>query len=425
MSGEAFSLPAAAPVEALERLAQVKQELERRRLELNTLFDIGKALNERFERGPILDLLLLTMLGQLAVSRAMVYLVEGDRLRAAAARGVTAPQILDLGPDEMGDLDGIVRAAAGGTTLARWLEAQGFTAAVPMSMRGELQGIVCLGRRVGGLPLGLEHDEFLSTLGNLAAAALEHARLFAERLSARRVEEELQLARTIQAGLLPRALPDTPELEIAAISLSSHEVGGDYYDVLTLADGDVRIAVGDVAGKGVPAALLMANVQASYRALRDEPDEVDLMTRLNRVTHENTDLPRYITFVSGRVGLSEEALTYVNAGHNPPYLLRPGGQVESLCEGGLILGVFPLARYVSSRVAFRPGDLLVLYTDGVTEAMNPEGDLFGEERLLQVLEESFGLGAGEVLARVQQAVDDFAAGAPQRDDLTLLVVRRR
>jgi sigma-B regulation protein RsbU (phosphoserine phosphatase) len=424
MTRDPVQPPYATAAEAMQRLEQVNRELDRRLQELNTLFDIGKALNERFEREPILDVLLLTLLGQLAISRAAVFLVEAGALRFAAARGVSELAGLELGPEVLEEIPGVVRADPSGSELARWLEAQRFVAAVPMRIRGQLQGLFCLGRRIGGLRLGPEHDEFLLTLGNLAAIALDHARLFAERLAARRIEDELRLARSIQAGLLPRALPEVSGLQIAACSESSREVGGDYYDVLSLPDGDLRIAVGDVSGKGVPAALLMANVQAGFRVLSGEPDETKLVERINQVTHENTELPRFITFVTVRLRLRASRLTYVNAGHNPPYLVRHDGRVEELSEGGLILGVFPHSKYSAAELGFGAGDLLVLYTDGVTEAMNSRREQFGEERLIALLSDCRGASAAEVLGHVRAEVDRFAAGEPRHDDLTLLVVRQ-
>lgn len=409
----------------VEDVAQVNLELDRRLQQLNTLFDIGKGLNARFEREPILDLLLLTLLGQMAVSRAAVFLKDKQGLRFAAGRGCSGP--VDLGDAASGleALEGPVRGGDASGPVQRWMEAQKFSTVVPMHLRGEMQGLICLGRRPAGRGVGTEQDEFLLTLGNLAIAALDNARLFAERLAARRLEAEMQLAQSIQTRLLPRELPVSPIFDIAAVSVSSREVGGDYYDAVELADGDLRIAIGDVSGKGVPAALLMANVQAGYRVLRDEPDEAALMARINRVIHENTDLPRFITFVTARLHVQKAELRYVNAGHNPPYLLRASGAVRTLTEGGLILGIFADSAYESESVAFESGDVLVLFTDGITEAMDADDQEFGEERLLQVLVEARELPAAEILARVRAAVDVFAAGAPQRDDLTLLVVRRR
>ena len=235
-------------------------------------------------------------------------------------------------------------------------------------------------------------------------------------------EHEIAEARAIQEGFLPKEIPQLAGYEIAAAWQSARVVGGDYFDVLPF-DGEMcGLCIADVAGKGLPAALLMSNLQAAVRGLASPslPPE-DLCTRLNALLCRNIASDRFVTLFYAQLDGPSRQLRYVSAGHNPPFVLHRDGSHERLCEGGIVLGVFANQPFKSGTVQLQSGDRMVLYTDGVTEACNSDDEEFGEERLLQVLQQDPARSAIEIQKNILQAAAEFSRGSWQ-DDATLLVV---
>src|SRR5690606_2991852 len=216
--------------------------------------------------------------------------------------------------------------------------------------------------------------------------------------------------------------------DLAALALASRHVAGDYFDLLPLSGGRLLVAVADVSRKGAPAALLMAHLQALLRlpaqALEGAADLAAATARINRVLRENTEPTAFITFFWGVLEVATGRFRYANAGHNPPRLVRAGGAVEPLEAGGLILGVLPHVRYEEGEALLAPGDLLALYTDGVTEALSPADEEYTEDRLDAALVRHRARAADALLAAVRDDVRAWADGRPFGDDLTLLVLKR-
>ncbi len=238
----------------------------------------------------------------------------------------------------------------------------------------------------------------------------------------RRREQEISEARAIQQGLLPKEIPQLPGYEIACAWQSALTVGGDYYDILSFGDEGLGLCIADVAGKGLPAAFLMANLQAAVRGLASPSLTPDaLCARLNALLCRNTTGDRFITLFYAHLDGASRCLCYSSAGHNPPILLRGDSSCERLDEGGGVLGIFPDQTYVKGTVQLEPGDRVVFYTDGVTEANNPAGEEFGEERLLALLREHRASSAGELQKMILAAADGFSGGH-WHDDATLLVL---
>jgi sigma-B regulation protein RsbU (phosphoserine phosphatase) len=239
-----------------------------------------------------------------------------------------------------------------------------------------------------------------------------------------RLEREMEVARNIQMELLPKTFPDVPGLDLFAFSVPARHVGGDCYDIIELGGGELAITIGDVAGKGTPAAILMANVQAAVRALSESGVPVRrLIGRVNNLVHRATEDSGFITFFYCVLDTTTGVLRYVNAGHNPPCVLRADGGKEYLDRGGVVIGIMPGVEYEEGEIVLRPGDDLVMYTDGITEAMNPDGDMYGEDRLEDVLCAHRKATAREIEERVYTNVKDFTAGAAQADDLTMVVIK--
>jgi phosphoserine phosphatase RsbU/P len=235
-------------------------------------------------------------------------------------------------------------------------------------------------------------------------------------------EHEIAEARAIQEGFLPKEIPQLPGYEIAATWQSARVVGGDYFDVLPFANEVLGLCVADVAGKGLPAALLMSNLQAAVRGLASpsvSPEE--LCARLNALLYRNMASDRFVTFFYAQLDGRSRALRYVSAGHNPPFVMHEDGSHERLREGGGVLGVFATQTFVPGAVNLRDGDRLVLFTDGVTEAHSTDDEEFGEERLLAVLQQNRQSGAQQIQKQILLAASDFSKGH-WHDDATLLVL---
>jgi serine phosphatase RsbU (regulator of sigma subunit) len=253
--------------------------------------------------------------------------------------------------------------------------------------------------------------------------ALERERQAAQE----RLERDVHIAEQVQSRLFPQVLPDVPGLECHGICLPARGVAGDYYDFLMLEPGRIGIAVGDVAGKGLSAALLMASLQGALRSFAsvDHGDPAALAGDLNAQMYALTEVNRFATFFWAVYDEPRRALTYTNAGHNAPMLLRTGGALDRLQAGGPPLGAFAGVSYRQERLTLSAGDLLLVFTDGITEAPDPAEQEFGEERLERVLREHARRPLVELCQRIIDAVATFEAGAPQQDDITIVVARAR
>jgi serine phosphatase RsbU (regulator of sigma subunit)/pSer/pThr/pTyr-binding forkhead associated (FHA) protein len=297
--------------------------------------------------------------------------------------------------------------------------------AVPLQTNEQVIGLIYVDSPTLVREFTVEDLNLLTVMANVAAIRIEHARLAEIEEAERILAKDLEQAAIIQRQLLPAAAPQLPGLELVGYNAPCRTVGGDYYDFLTYEDGRIGIALGDVSGKAMPAALLMTSLQARLRVLAEQPTDVaDLITRLNRHTAVNCPSNRFITFFFALVDPRTGEIVFSNAGHNPPLLARGDGSVERLEGGGLIMGLFPQATYEAVTARMCPGDLLVLFSDGLTEATNAAGDEFGEESLIDILRANRNRTAQEVAEAVTNAVCEFAAGAAMADDLTLVVLRK-
>lgn len=412
----------------IEALQQVNRQLDRKIQELNTLFDLGKEFSALLDPDKVVRLLVFSLMGQIGVSRYLICLKEGPDMRVVASRiEGPAPQgeLLDMlagmkSPVNVADI--VVRNTVDPRAA---LVALGMMVIVPIQLQGESKGLIVLGEKMNREPFVRADLDFLSALGNLAIISIENARLFKETIEKQKLEDELLIAREIQKGLLPSVIPTIPGIDIAATNISSKQVGGDYYDVISLADGRSIIAIGDVSGKGTPAALLMANLQATIRALVPLNLTLSELTeRVNDLMCQNTGGNKFVTFFWGVIDPSKRTLTYVNAGHNYPYLLHADGSVDRLEKGGMILGVMKtFVPYEMAAITFRDNDLLVLFTDGVSEAMSKDAVEYGEERLEALLHANAQETPQAITERIHEDILLYTKGAPQSDDITMMVVK--
>lgn len=297
--------------------------------------------------------------------------------------------------------------------------------AIPLQTNEQVLGLIYVDSPTLVHEFTSEDLNLLTVMANVAAIRIEHARLAEVEEAEKILAKDLEQAAIIQRGLLPSRAPVVPGLELAGYNAPSRSVGGDYYDFIPYPDGKIGLALGDVAGKAMPAALLMTSLQARLQVLAEEiTDVAELVTRLNRHTAANTPANRFVTFFFVLLDPASGEFVYCNAGHNPPYVIRADGTLEALEGGGLILGFFPQARYQSFKGTLQNGEAIVIFSDGVTEATTAENEEFGEERLKEALIAHRKQNAGEIVQAINTAVTAFTAGAPASDDLTLVVVRR-
>jgi phosphoserine phosphatase RsbU/P len=296
--------------------------------------------------------------------------------------------------------------------------------AVPLQTRDKVIGLIYVDAQRLLHTFSQEDLSLLTVMGNIAAARIEQARLAEVEHSERMFAYELQQAAEIQARLLPAEIPQIPGLEVARLNLPCRTVGGDYYDVLTQGDR-VALLVGDVAGKGMPAAIMMSNLQARLRTLAPlELSPAELVSRLNHGVAEGNPGNRFVTLFYCVFEPSTRTLTYCNAGHNPPLVIGANGRTDHLEGGGPVLGLLRSVIYDTKRIRLGVGDVLVLYSDGVTEAnrANSEEE-FGEERLAEIVHANANRPTQMILNAIIEALYDWTAGAQFADDVTLLIAR--
>ena len=383
-----------------------------------------RPLNELFE--VIMDLSMEAVLA----GRGVLMTLEGEKLQVKAARGAgfkISSMVRDRVLKDKESL--LVRDAQMDNSLREQksivLQRVRSFIAVPLQTQDRVIGLIYVDspdliREFTREDLGL-----LTVMANVAAIRIEHARLNEVEAMERALAKELEQAAQIQMGLLPTESPKVAGMDIAGKTLASRTVGGDYFDYLTFPDGRVGMIVGDVAGKGMPASLLESSLQARVQVVFADGDNLaEKINRVNKATAASCPDNRFITFFMTVANPVTGELVFCNAGHNPPLLVRAAGDFTELKGGGVMLGILPAYKYQEFREHMSPGDVLVLYTDGVTEASNAAGDEFGEEKLCALVTSLRDRPAGEIVDAIHNAVFEFAQGVPQGDDITVVVARK-
>ena len=296
---------------------------------------------------------------------------------------------------------------------------------VPLRWRNENLGLVLLGEKITGTEFTSEDVTLLNNLGSQMGVSLQNALLLRDRLKVARIEEELNLAHQIQQTFLQSDFPSLPRCEVYAVNLPSRQVGGDYYDVVGAPDGSFLVAIADVAGKGVPAALLSSMLQAAIRTqARSVESPAAILRNVNALVYRSTAVHQFATFFLAHVSADGRRMTYCNAGHNWPALLRRNGEREWLKCGGTILGIMEDVAMEEAAFDLHAGDVLVFYTDGISEATNVDGELYGEERLVEFVSGLPPALHPEAIAQaILREVERHLGRLEAQDDRTLVVLR--
>ncbi|SMO82941.1 SpoIIE family protein phosphatase [Gracilimonas mengyeensis] len=407
-----------------QELRLINRKLDRKVHDLHTLLELSKDFNMMVDQQDIARTFKFAMLGQMLIRTFFFALeVEGEKSVVASSGLKEQPSEREL--ERLFELDDVFRCDEAEHNCP-FLEKNGLKLVIALRFQNEKIGVVGVGEPANKATYGEEEVNFLQSLGNLALLNIQKTYLLKERIEKQRMEEELNLAKTIQQGLLPSPLPTIPGFDLDASNVSSYQVGGDYFDVVETPDGGHVLAIADVTGKGVPASLLMANLQSMLHALA--PIDVTLpeaTSSINDIIYENTPADKFITFFWGKISDDGSRFDFVNAGHNPPLLFRKGeDSPRQLDAGGVILGAMPsMTPYDTSSLEFQPGDVLVFFTDGVTEAMNPDQtEEYEEERLKACISKNLDKSSSEIMQAIVDDVQNFSDGI-QYDDITLMVLK--
>jgi sigma-B regulation protein RsbU (phosphoserine phosphatase) len=297
---------------------------------------------------------------------------------------------------------------------------------VPLLVKNRLIGILAVFNKKDNAPFTEDDKRLLSIIAAQSGQILENARLYETEKSLISMQEEVRLASNIQLELLPKKFPDIAGYEIAGRSIPAQMVGGDYFDFIPMADNRLALSLGDVSGKGLPASLLMANLQATLRGQTLVNSTArDCVVRSNKLLYESTSPEKFVTLFYSILDPVKHELVYCNAGHDHPFLLSPGKEPVRLKTGGIVVSIMDSFPFDEAVVHLEPGDTVVVYSDGIPEAMNTEKELFGEERLTELLLKNHHLSPIELIDTIISTAKTFAGRMPQSDDMTILVVKRK
>jgi sigma-B regulation protein RsbU (phosphoserine phosphatase) len=407
----------------VEELKRVNRELDSKVNQLSSLFDLSKEFSGLLKIETIGKLLAFSLIGQMTVSEFAIVICSGEKYRILETKYDRNKIALFLDKCDAGKINTVITKGQFTEELTPLTEL-GVELIAPMQIKGETKGLIMLGERKNRKKYEQTDIEFISSLGSIAIISIENALLFETALEKQRMEKDLETARTIQKNLLPKSIPKFDTIEIAAYNESAKIVGGDYFDVIKLDEDNVLIAIADVSGKGVPASLLMANLQAFLKTICKMKLPLDKATNLiNDLIAENTTMGNYVTFFWSVFNTESKELTYVNAGHNPPFLIRDG-KITKLKKGGMIIGFLPTTiPYESETVKLQKGDYLILYTDGITEAMDKDNKEFTDEKFEKLVCSLNEESPYEAMKIIKKSIDEHVKGAEQSDDLTYIVAK--
>jgi sigma-B regulation protein RsbU (phosphoserine phosphatase) len=409
-------------------------DLEEKNFETKKIFEVSRGILSSLDTKTILDLILDSIRTLISYDASAIFLIDNKskKLLSMSSFGYSAKLDkslhLKIGQGSCGwvaktkkiEVLSDVNGADHYYALREKTKSQ---ISIPLIYNDEVMGVLCLeSNRYGNF--NQKSINILKNFSQLTAIAIHNARNVEIIRAKKAFENELISAGAVQRGLLKKAFPRIKGLEYTAINIPSKIVSGDLYDILKFSDKDLGIAIGDVSGKGAPAALMMTLVLAGLRSQKQTFLTVcDMVYRLNNLLYESTIEGMYATFFYGVISIEKEKIYYTNAGHNPPFLIKADNEVHKLSDGGIVLGYIPDFSYIQNEVDFNKGDLFVAYTDGITETMNSKNEEFGEEKLLNIIRENKSSSVYNIKEKIIQAVKDFSDSEFFDDDLTLLICK--
>ncbi len=414
--------------------AQLYRTLKEEALQRNTLFEVSRQLMAPLTLDEVMYHILLALQKVVDFHAGAVYLIDDETEDIGSISSVGYGDDADLSLKVGQGIVGTVAKTAKPELVGDVAADPRYVNARPQT-RSEIVVPIISGIRLIGA-FNLEHDdlnafsqsdlEVLTAFASQAAISIERARMTRYMLEQKKIEEQLSIARTIQKTFLPDKVPEPPGYDLWGTNIASGEVGGDYFDFIRIVENQIGIAIADVSGKGIPAALIMASFRASLIAeIRNNYAIRTICGKVNNLLCESLEPGNFVTAIYGVLDTKNSIFTFSDCGHNPALLLRADDSVEELFEGGMLLGVRPQATYEERPVYIRNGDILCMFTDGITEAEDENGEQFENERLLDTIRRHRTIAAEEIGAKVIDAVHAFADRRHVMDDLTLIIVKRR
>ncbi|MEM8895195.1 MAG: PP2C family protein-serine/threonine phosphatase [Bacteroidota bacterium] len=386
--------------------------LKIKEMELNALLEVTQAINNNLSEDSLYKIYKFTLLGNLGVRKLALYVLD-DKWECKVNFG-TSKSYTD---EELPESYHILKEAW--TINDADLGFEEFTEVLPILHKKKLLAVVF----IGDLP-DMASSTFLMALTNIIIVAIENKKLARRELQQEAFRKEMEIARQVQHFLFPKDLPSTDQLDIAASYFPHNEVGGDYYDYISINNDEFLVCIADVSGKGVPAALLMSNFQASLRMLLRKTDDFnEIVAELNRQVHRNGNGEIFITFFAAIYNYKARVLRYVNCGHNPP-IFRTGDELSMLEDGTTVLGMFdPLPFFTEGQMPIEGTFSIYSYTDGITETLNEEDEEFGQDRFMDMVKECCQNDLAGFNKKVIAGLDEFRGDTPYKDDITLLTCK--
>ncbi|MBK7254997.1 MAG: PP2C family protein-serine/threonine phosphatase [Ignavibacteria bacterium] len=405
--------------------------------QLKSLFELGKEFNSNFtNKDTIIKLLSYTLLGNFGIKDFIIF----SRDKNDKFYLLKENKNIDLSQLSLNDVisDDNVKTDFKSTILIdkdsdipfiSYLYERGFELLIPTIIKNKIENLICLGKKLNRTAYSATDIEFLESIINLSLISIQNSNLFQEYVDKLKIENELKIAREIQLAMLPSKIPEVNGYDITGMNLPALQVGGDYYDVIKLTETKTALIIADVSGKGTPASLLMANIQSavhSYLKLYEEGSFslVKVTEKINELIYENTASDKFITFFWGILDSENNTFEYINAGHNPPVLLKKD-KLIMLNEGGFMIGIIDVGiNYEVGKVGIDKDDVIVFYTDGVTEANDSEGMEFGEKRLYDIIIKYKNNSSVMILEEIKHSIKDFTKDTAQYDDITMIVLKK-
>lgn len=406
-------------------------------LQKNTLFEISKKITASLELREVLDLVIMSVKEVVDYNAAGIFLVreDGKAVREMSHKGYDPDKISHITLKVGQGIIGACIRERRPIIIGDVFQSENY-----INVRENTRSEMCVPiydskkeRAIGAFNMESDREnafskndlERLTAFTEQVAIAIQNASLYREVTESRRIERDIEVAKEIQNAFLPKALPDLGDYEFAAICKPSQKVGGDFYDVHQFSNGKVGLAIGDVSGKGIPGAILMANLYAGYRTRLRTEDSISLMVEnLNDLLVETTNSEKYTTFFYGELESGSSAFTYSNGGHNPPIVFHEDGTYEELTVGGPVIGALEESRYHEQQIKLLPGDLLLLYTDGLTEARDKGGHYYEVDRLIELVRQrNPNASAQEIMDLINRDVYTFSREEHLQDDVTIVLMR--
>ncbi len=413
-----------------EEIKKLNLNLSSQIQHLRTLFELSKEFNTNFQdRNKILRLLKYSLLGNFGIKDYIIF----SKFRSDRFYILEAGKEFALDDDYIAHLEQIkepeILDEAQNNPFKQFMKDSGYRLLLPISTGSSVDTIVCLGEKLNKSEYTITDIQFLESLINLSIISLDNTVLFNEYIDKQKIESELSIARDIQRALLPDVLPEIKGYSVSGCNIPAMQVGGDYFDIIKLCDTKFCFVIADVSGKGTPASLLMANIQSAVHSFlkfyNDDFCFEESTQKINELIFANTNSEKFITFFWGILDIQNNTFKYINAGHNYPYLIKKD-EIISLDKGGLILGVLDSGPdYISETIKIDENDVLVMYTDGASEARNKLKEEYGEEKIKEVVTKNRKLNSAGIQKKLLDDIGKFTEGETQYDDITLILLKKK